>query len=209
MTLLGNRVFADHQVERGISNRYLNRYLKCPFKKRTFRHRNTHTVKRSHEDEGWNQGRDASRSQGHQGLPATCRSWREAWIRHDLMASEGTSPAHTLILDFRPPELWGNHRFCCLSHLVWGPLLRHIKVRNLHDKTRQCTKQQRHHFASKGPCSQSYGVSSSHVQMWDLDHKEGWAPKNWYFQIVALEKTLESPLESLYKEIKPVNLKGN
>ena len=42
---------------------------------------------------------------GNQGLPATCRSWREAWIRHDLMASEGTSPAHTLILDFRPPEL--------------------------------------------------------------------------------------------------------
>ena len=43
--------------------------------------------------------------------------------------------------------------------------------------------------------------------MWELDHKEGWAPKNWCFQIVVLEKTLESPLDS--KEIKPVNPKGN
>ena len=49
--------------------------------------------------------------------------------------------------------------------------------------------------------------SSSHVRMWELDHKEGWAPKNWCFQIVVLEKTLESPLN--IKKIKPVNLKGN
>ena len=54
---------------------------------------------------------------------------------------------------------------------------------------------------------QSYGFSSSHVWMWDLDHKEDWALKNWYFQTVVLEKTLERPLES--KEIKPVNPKGN
>ena len=49
--------------------------------------------------------------------------------------------------------------------------------------------------------------SSSHVWMWELEHKEGWAPKNWCFQTVVLEKTLESPLDS--KEIKPVNPKGN
>ena len=49
---------------------------------------------------------------------------------------------------------------------------------------------------------QSYGFSSSHVQMWELDHKQGWASKKWCFQTV-LEKTLESPLDS--KEIKPVN----
>ena len=48
---------------------------------------------------------------------------------------------------------------------------------------------------------------SSHVQMWELDLKEGWAPKNWCFQIVVLERTLESPLDC--KEIKPVNPKGN
>ena len=55
--------------------------------------------------------------------------------------------------------------------------------------------------------SQSYGFSSSHIQLWDLDHKEGQAPKNWHFQIVVLERTLESLLES--KEIKLVNPKGN
>ena len=66
-------------------------------------------------------------------------------------------------------------------------------------------KKQRHHFADKGPYSQSYVFSSSHVQMWELDHTEGWAPKNWCFLIVVLEKTLESPLDC--KEMKPVNPK--
>ena len=55
--------------------------------------------------------------------------------------------------------------------------------------------------------SQSYGLSSSHVQMWELDHKGGWAPKNWCFWIVVLERTLEGSLDS--KEIKPVPPKGN
>ena len=62
-------------------------------------------------------------------------------------------------------------------------------------------------FANKGPSSQSYGFSSSHVWMWDLDYKESWAPKNWCFWTVLLEKILESPLDG--KEIKPVNPKGN
>ena len=53
----------------------------------------------------------------------------------------------------------------------------------------------------------SYGFTSSHVWMWELDHQEGWAPKNWCFQIGVLKKTFESPLDS--KEIKPVNPKGN
>ena len=75
------------------------------------------------------------------------------------------------------------------------------------DKTRQHIKKQRHHFADKGPYSLSYGFSSSHVWMWELDHKEGWAAKNWCFWTVVLEKTLESPLEN--KEIKPINPKGN
>ena len=57
------------------------------------------------------------------------------------------------------------------------------------------------------PYSQSYGFSSSHVQMWELDHKKGCVPKNWCFWTVVLEKTLESPMDS--KEIKPVNPKGN
>ena len=61
--------------------------------------------------------------------------------------------------------------------------------------------------ADNGLSSQSYGVSSSHVRMWELDCKKGWALKNWCFRIVVLEKTPETPLES--KEIKPVNPKEN
>ena len=55
--------------------------------------------------------------------------------------------------------------------------------------------------------SQSYGFSSNHVQIWELNHKEGWAPKNWCFWTVVLEKTLESPLDC--KEIQPVHSKGD
>ena len=71
----------------------------------------------------------------------------------------------------------------------------------------QCIKKQKHHFANKGLPSQSCGFSSSHVWMWELNHKEDSVPKNWWFRNVVLEKTLESPLGS--KEIKPVNPKGN
>ena len=63
------------------------------------------------------------------------------------------------------------------------------------------------HFVDQGPSGQCYGFSSSRVQMWELDHKEDWALKNWCFWTVVLEKTLESPLGC--KEIKPVNPKGN
>ena len=68
-------------------------------------------------------------------------------------------------------------------------------------------KKQRHHFADKDPYSQSYGFSISYVWMSELDHKEGWAPKNWCFWTVVLDKTLESPLDS--KKIKPVKPQGN
>ena len=64
-----------------------------------------------------------------------------------------------------------------------------------------------HYFANKGPCSQSYGFSSSQVWMWELDYKESWMLKNWCFWTVVLEKTLESRLDC--KEIQPVNPKGN
>ena len=69
------------------------------------------------------------------------------------------------------------------------------------------SKKQRHYFANKGLCSHSYGFSSSHVWMWELDYKESWVPKNWGFWTMVLEKTLESPLDC--KEIQPVNPKGN
>ena len=79
-------------------------------------------------------------------------------------------------------------------------------VCSLEEKLRQHIKKRGHHFANKGLYSQSYDFSSSHVWMWDLDHNEGWMPKNWCFQIVVLVKTLESLLDS--KDIKPVNPKG-
>jgi len=74
-------------------------------------------------------------------------------------------------------------------------------------KPRQHIKKQRYYFTDKSLSSQSYGFSSSHVWMWELDHKESWVPKNWCFWTVVLEKTLESPLD--YKEIQPVHPKGD
>ena len=71
--------------------------------------------------------------------------------------------------------------------------------------SRQHIKKQRLHQENQS--SQSYGFSSSHVWMWELDYKERWAPKNWCFQTVMLEETLESPLDC--KEIQPVHPKGN
>ena len=74
-----------------------------------------------------------------------------------------------------------------------------------YDQPKQHIKKQKHYFVNKGPSSQGYGFSSSHVLMWDLDSNEIWAPKNWCFWTVVLEKTLESPLDC--KEIQPVHPK--
>ena len=78
-----------------------------------------------------------------------------------------------------------------------------------YDKRRQHISifKSRHHFANKVQSSQSYGFSSSHVWMWELYHKEGWAPNNWCFWTVVLEKPLKSPLvarrlnQSILKEL--------
>ena len=78
-----------------------------------------------------------------------------------------------------------------------------------YDQPRQHIEKQRHYFDDKGPSIQSYGFSRSHVWMWELDYKESWAPKNWCFWTVVLEKTLESPLDCkgsnqlILKEISP------
>ena len=80
-------------------------------------------------------------------------------------------------------------------------------LKKSYDKPRQHIKKQRHYFANKGLFSQSYGFSSGHVCMWELDHKEGWVLKNWWFWTVLLEQTLESPLDC--KEIQPVHPKGD
>jgi len=80
-------------------------------------------------------------------------------------------------------------------------------LEEIYDHPRQLIKKQRHYFANKGPYSQSYGFSSSHIWIWELDHKKGWAPKNWCFWTVVLEKALESLLDC--KEIQAVHRKGN
>ena len=68
-------------------------------------------------------------------------------------------------------------------------------------------QKKRHYFANKGSSSQGYGFSCGHVWMWELDCEEGWAPKNWCFWTVVLEKTLDSPLDC--KEIQPVHSNGD
>ena len=76
-----------------------------------------------------------------------------------------------------------------------------------YDQPRQLIKKQRHCCTNNDPYSQSYGFSSSHIWMWELDYKESWVQKNWCFWTVVLEKTLESPMDS--KEIQPVHPKGD
>ena len=76
-----------------------------------------------------------------------------------------------------------------------------------YDQPRQHIKKQRHYFSNKGLSSQGYGFSSGHVWMWELDYKESWAPTNWCFWTVVLEKTLESPMDC--KEIQPVHPTGD
>ena len=91
--------------------------------------------------------------------------------------------------------------FIVLSHLT-------SSNRKVLELLRFCSwVKQRHYFANKGLSSQGYGFSSSHVWMWELDYKESWAPKNWCFWTVVLEKTLESPLDC--KEVHPVHPKGD
>ena len=102
------------------------------------------------------------------------------------------------LFSWSPKSLWMVTAAMKLKDTPW---------KESYDKARQCIKKQRHHFAYKGPYSQSYTFSNSHVWMWDLDHKEGWEPKNCFFWIVVLEKTLASPLDC--KEIQPVHPKGD
>ena len=101
--------------------------------------------------------------------------------------------------------------FLCSKITADGDYSHEIKTfapwKKSYDQTKQHIKKQRHYFANKGPSSQGYGFSSSHVCMWELDHKESWVQKNWCFRTVVLEKILESPLG--HKEIKSVNPKGN
>ena len=79
--------------------------------------------------------------------------------------------------------------------------------KKIYDQARQHIKKQRHCSADNGPSNQSYGFSSSHVWMWELDSEESWAQKNWCFWTVVLEKTLDCLLDS--NGIQPVRPEGN
>ena len=106
------------------------------------------------------------------------------WL--DLLAVQGTFKSLLQHHSSKAPILW------CSAFVI----------RNIQIKT---TK--RYYFSDKGPYNQSYGFSSSHVWMWELDHKESWVLKNWCFWTTLLEKTLESSLAC--KEIQPVHPEGN
>ena len=126
-----------------------------------------------------------------------------------IMAS---SPITSWQIDGKTGETVTNFLFLGSKIMADGDYSHEIKRclllgKKSYDKPRQCIKNQRHHFADKGLYSQSYTFSSSHVKMWELNHKEGLAWRNWCFYTVVLEKTLESPLNC--KEINPVNPKGN
>ena len=82
-----------------------------------------------------------------------------------------------------------------------------VKQLSFNKKINKLKKKQRYYFTNKGLSSQSYGFSSSHVWMRELDYKESWVPKNWYFWTVVLEKTFESPLDCM--EIQSLHPKGN
>ena len=95
---------------------------------------------------------------------------------------------------------WGLQNHC--SHETKRCLLLRRKVMTNLDSILK-----RRDIVNKGPSHQGYGFSSGHVSMWELNYKESWAPKNWHFWTVMLEKTLESPLDC--KEIQPVHPKGD
>ena len=126
-------------------------------------------------------------------LPATETQEMWAWSLDWEDPLEESTATHSSVLAWRTP--WTEEP-CRLQSKESQP-------KWLSTKHAQCIKKQRHHFTNKDLRSESYGFSSSHVWMWELDCKEGWVLKNWYFWFVVLEKTLESPLDC--KEIKSVN----
>ena len=118
---------------------------------------------------------------------------------------------------FLSPGYWCTQGFVCVLQESVSPVLCKfwwlcggVNVKLLQEglcHTQVCCTQRPWPCGNKGPSSQSYGFSSGHVWMWELDYKESWAPKNWCFWTVVLEKTLESPLDC--KEIQPVHPKGD
>ena len=122
-------------------------------------------------------------------------AWMKGWMKHKL---ESRLPGEIPVTS--------DMQMTITSDMPWN-LKTLAPWKKSYDKPRQHIKKQRHYFTNKGSCNQSYGLSSSHVWIWELDHKESWVLNNWCFWTVVLEKTLESPLD--FKEIQPVHPKGN
>ena len=101
--------------------------------------------------------------------------------------------------------IWGGSKITAV--VTAAMKLKDAPWKKSYHKPRQHIEKQRQYFANKGPSSQSCAFSSGRVWMWELDYNESWAPKNWCFWTMVLEKTLESPLDC--KDIQPVNPKGN
>ena len=101
---------------------------------------------------------------------------------------------------------WGLQNHCRWWLQPWNSK-RLAPWKKSYDQPRQHIKVQRCYFANKCLFSQSYGFSTCHLWMWELDNKESWRPKNWCFWTVVLKKTLEKP--SYWREIKPIHPKGN
>ena len=134
---------------------------------------------------------------------STFRKWRSWHLAHHFMANKWGNSGNSGRFYF-----WGAPKSLKMVTAAMKLKEDYSLERKLWPTLRQI-KKQRHYFANKGPSSQGYGFSSSHVWMWELDCKESRGPKNWCFWTVVLEKTLESPLDwrrsnqSIQKEISP------
>ena len=124
-----------------------------------------------------------------------------AFRSHHFMGNRWGNSGNSVRLYF-----WGLQNHCRWWLQPWNYKML-IPWKESYDQPRQHIKKQRRYFANKGPSNQGYGFSSGHVWMWELDCKESWAPKNWCFWSVVLEKTLESTLDC--KEIPSIHPKGD
>ena len=121
---------------------------------------------------------------------------------------EKVSPGFLSILRWKTKIPSKGHKASTTGHVFykWRQIYKNLHIES-YDQPRQHIQKQRHYFANKGSSSQGYGFSCGHLWMWELDCEEGWAPKNWCFWTVVLEKTLESSLDC--KEIQPVHSEGD
>ena len=140
--------------------------------------------------------------QEHQDSQSKCLTFRKQRSWHVIPSLQGKSVEKQrkqwLSLSFWAPKP--------LQVVTAAMKLKDTPWKQSYDQPRQHIKKQRHYFTNKGSSSQGYCFSSSRVWMWELDYKESWAPKDWCFWTVVLEKT-ESPLD--WKEIQPVHPKGD